>query len=134
MFWLSTVRQDGRPHVTPLPAVWLDGRIHFCVGSLEQKARNLVADSRCVLAAGPNHFGSGLDVVIEGTAARIRDQAELRRLAEEWKAKLDWVFELAEEGFIDPAGRFGLVYGVEPAKVLSFGKSPITQTRYRFDG
>jgi predicted pyridoxine 5'-phosphate oxidase superfamily flavin-nucleotide-binding protein len=21
MFWLSTVRRDGRPHVTPLPAV-----------------------------------------------------------------------------------------------------------------
>ena len=25
MFWLSTVRRDGRPHVTPLPAIWLDG-------------------------------------------------------------------------------------------------------------
>jgi predicted pyridoxine 5'-phosphate oxidase superfamily flavin-nucleotide-binding protein len=28
MFWLSTVRRDGRPHVTPLPAKWLDGRLH----------------------------------------------------------------------------------------------------------
>lgn len=26
MFWLSTVRRDGRPHVAPLPAMWLDGR------------------------------------------------------------------------------------------------------------
>ena len=25
MFWLSTVRRDGRPHVTPLPAIWADG-------------------------------------------------------------------------------------------------------------
>src|SRR4029079_6936259 len=23
LFWISTVRSDGRPHVTPLPAVWL---------------------------------------------------------------------------------------------------------------
>ena len=23
--WISTVRADGRPHVTPLVAVWLDG-------------------------------------------------------------------------------------------------------------
>ena len=24
LFWLTTVRADGRPHVTPLVAVWLD--------------------------------------------------------------------------------------------------------------
>ena len=32
MFWLSTVRRDGRPHVAPLPAMWLDGKLHFCTG------------------------------------------------------------------------------------------------------
>jgi hypothetical protein len=72
MFWLSTVRNDGRPHVTPLPAVWVDGRIHFCVGSLEQKARNLVANPRCVLATGPNHFGSGLDVSTSSSKGPLR--------------------------------------------------------------
>jgi Pyridoxamine 5'-phosphate oxidase len=41
MFWLSTVRRGGRPHVTPLPAIWLDGTLHFCAGSHEQKAKNL---------------------------------------------------------------------------------------------
>ena len=29
MFWLSTVRRDGRPHVTPLPAIWLDQTLYF---------------------------------------------------------------------------------------------------------
>ena len=24
LFWITTVRRDGRPHVTPLVAVWLD--------------------------------------------------------------------------------------------------------------
>ena len=24
IYWLSTVRPDGRPHVTPLIAIWLD--------------------------------------------------------------------------------------------------------------
>src|SRR5215813_7855142 len=38
LFWLSTVRADGRPHVTPLVAVWLDEAIHFCTGVTEQKA------------------------------------------------------------------------------------------------
>ena len=39
MFWLSTVRRDGRPHVTPLPAIWLDGTLYFCTGSLSRRQR-----------------------------------------------------------------------------------------------
>jgi general stress protein 26 len=132
MVWLSTVRRDGRPHVTPLPAIWADGRMYFCVGSREQKAKNLESDARCVLAAGANQFRSGLDVVIEGTAVRVEGEAQLRRLAARWKAQLDWDFKVTEGGFDDPAGRQGLVFGVTPAKVLAFGKNPHTQTRYRF--
>jgi general stress protein 26 len=132
MFWLSTVRGDGRPHVTPLPAIWLDGMLHICTGSLEQKARNLQANPRCVLTVGANQFRSGLDVVVEGTATRVTGPAQLRRLAATWKSKLDWDFQVTSDGFRDPAGRAGLVFGVKPAKILAFGKSPYSQTRYRF--
>ena len=132
MFWLSTVRRDGRPHVTPLPAIWLDGMLHFCAGSHEQKAKNLQSNPGCVLAAGANQFRSGLDVVIEGTAAPVTGSAQLQRLAAMWKSKLDWDFQATDDGFLDPAGRTGLVFGVKPAKVLVFGKSPYGQTRYRF--
>ena len=132
MVWLSTVRRDGRPHVTPLPAIWADEQLYFCVGSHEQKAKNLESEARCVLAAGANQFRSGLDVVIEGTAARVTGNAQLQRLAELWKSKLDWDFEVTAGGFRDPAGRLGLVFGVTPDKVLAFGKNPYTQTRYRF--
>jgi nitroimidazol reductase NimA-like FMN-containing flavoprotein (pyridoxamine 5'-phosphate oxidase superfamily) len=41
VFWLSTVRPDGRPHVTPLLAVWFDGAMYFCTGPGERKAKNL---------------------------------------------------------------------------------------------
>ena len=27
IYWLSTVRPDGRPHVTPMVAIWMDGAI-----------------------------------------------------------------------------------------------------------
>jgi nitroimidazol reductase NimA-like FMN-containing flavoprotein (pyridoxamine 5'-phosphate oxidase superfamily) len=37
LFWISTVRSDGRPHVTPLVAVWLDGALYFCTGPAEQR-------------------------------------------------------------------------------------------------
>ena len=132
MFWLSTVRRDGRPHVTPLPAIWADGRVYFCAGSHEQKARNLRSSPGCILAAGANQFRSGLDVVVEGTAVRVTDTGQLRRLAAMWKSRLHWDFEVTNGGFRDPAGRLGLVFGVAPAKVLAFGKNPYTQTRYRF--
>ena len=39
--WVTTVRADGRPHVTPLVPVWLDDALHFCTGPDEQKAVNL---------------------------------------------------------------------------------------------
>ena len=42
MFWLSTVRADGSPHVCPLPAMWLGGALYFVTGWEEQKAVNLV--------------------------------------------------------------------------------------------
>lgn len=132
MFWLSTVRRDGRPHVTPLPAIWLDGMLHFCSGAHEQKTKNLQSDPRCVLTAGANLYRSGLDVVLEGTATRVTAPAQLQRLAAIWKSKLDWDFQITDDGFHDPAGRTGLVFGVKPDKVLAFGKSPYSQTRYRF--
>ena len=43
LFWITTVRADGRPHVTPLVAVWLDGAIHFSTGAAEQKATTSLA-------------------------------------------------------------------------------------------
>jgi general stress protein 26 len=133
MFWLSTVRRDGRPHVTPLPAMWLDGALHFCTGAGEQKARNLEANRHCVLTTGTNDFHSGLDVVVEGAAERVTDPARLQRLAAMWHAKLDWPFEVVDGGFGEPDGRMALVFGVMPAKVLAFGKGvPYSQTRYRF--
>jgi Pyridoxamine 5'-phosphate oxidase len=45
LFWISTVRAGGRPHVTPLPAVWQDGALHFCTGAGEQKAVNLARNA-----------------------------------------------------------------------------------------
>jgi general stress protein 26 len=132
MFWLSTVRRDGRPHVTPIPAVWHDGVLHFCSGSHEQKSKNLQSDPRCILTTGTNSLHSGLDVVVEGTAVRVTDRARLLRLAVLWKSKLDWDFEVGQDAFTDGAGRRGLVFGVGPQKVLAFGKGPFTQTRYSF--
>lgn len=133
--WVTTVRADGRPHVTPLVAVWQDGAYHFCTGPEEQKARNIEANPHVVLTTGCNRWDEGVDVVVEGEARRVTDPATLERLAAEWAKKWDgqsWQFQAAEGGFQHEEGGLGLVFAVEPTKVLAFGKSPFTHTRHRF--
>ena len=132
VFWLSTVRGDGRPHVTPIPTVWRNDRLHFCTGTLEEKTRNLERDPRCILTTGTSALHGGIDVVVEGAVERRTDETELRELAALWKAKLDWDFTVREGTFGDADGRTALVFALVPTKVLAFGKGPYTQTRFRF--
>jgi general stress protein 26 len=131
--WITTVRADGRPHVTPLVAVWLDGAVHFTTGADEQKAVNLRSNPHVILTTGCNHWDRGLDVVVEGDAVRVTDAAILRRLADAWRTKWDgqWQFDVGDGVFRHEAGE-ALVFSVAPAKVLAFGKHPFTHTRHRF--
>jgi len=136
LFWITTVRADGRPHVTPLVAVWLDDVLYFSTGETEQKAVNLRANPHVVLTTGCSTWNEGLDVVVEGDAVLVTDDALLARLAESWAAKWDgdsWQFRAEGGRFHHPDGLGeALVYAVAPAKVLSFGKGHFTHTSHRF--
>jgi general stress protein 26 len=137
--WITTVRADGRPHVTPLVAVWLDGALHFCTGPGEQKGHNLAANAHVAVTTGCNSWDTGLDVVVEGEATRVTDRATLERLADAWTTKWDgrWTFGAVDGGFAhDGADHDGsdapvYVYAVHPAKVMTFGKGAFNQTTYR---
>ncbi len=135
VFWVSTVRADGRPHVTPLIAVWHDGWLHLTTGPDEQKARNLAANPQVAVTTGSNVMGAGVDIVIEGTAVRRRDESELRQLAEAFLMKYGetWRYEVADGDFRH-AGASGrvLVYRVAASKILAFSKGePFSQTRWQ---
>ena len=134
LFWISTVRRDGRPHVTPLVAVWQNGALYFCTGPEEQKAVNLQSNPRVALTSGCNSWQEGLDVVVEGRADRVTDVAILRDLADAWTHKWDgsWRFEVGEGGFRHGDGGIGHVFAVRPAKILAFGKGGFSHTRYLF--
>ena len=135
LFWISTVRTDGRPHVTPLPAVWRDGALYFCTGPGEQKALNLRANHQCVLTTGDNRWKAGLDVVVEGRAERVSDDALLGALAAMWEMKYDgdWQYDVRDGAFHHEPG-VAHVFEVRPRKVLSFAKGEFAQTRFRFGG
>jgi nitroimidazol reductase NimA-like FMN-containing flavoprotein (pyridoxamine 5'-phosphate oxidase superfamily) len=135
LFWISTVRAGGRPHVTPLVAVWADGTLYFSTGSAEQKAVNLRANPHVVLTTGCSGWDEGLDVMVEGEAVQVTDENTLSRLARAWSAKWDgrWHFEVRDGSFHHEGGDEPvLVFAVAPAKVLAFSKGTFSHTRHRF--
>jgi nitroimidazol reductase NimA-like FMN-containing flavoprotein (pyridoxamine 5'-phosphate oxidase superfamily) len=132
LFWISTVRADGRPHVTPLTAVWQDGTLCFCTGAAEQKGVNLARYPHCTLTTGNNAWKVGLDVVVEGSARRVTAEDRLTHLADAWESKYhgDWHFDVANGAFQNDGE--ALVFEVQPTKILAFAKGNFAQTRYRF--
>jgi uncharacterized pyridoxamine 5'-phosphate oxidase family protein len=136
LYWVSTVRPDGRPHVTPLLGVWLDGAMYFCTGSNERKAKNLTQNSHCILSTGCNKL-DGLDLVVEGEVAKVGDETELRSVAGVYEAKYGAHFTAPEGTWfgLGDSIRSGevLLYRVTPATVFGFGKGgPFSQTRWGF--
>lgn len=135
VYWLATVRPDGRPHVTPVLAVWLDGALYFCTGRSERKAKNLAHNSHCVVTTGCNALDEGLDLVVEGDVAQVSDEARLQRIADRNAAKYgsDWHFTVRDGAFHGNEGNVALVYEVTPTTAFGFGKGKsFSQTRWRF--
>ncbi len=119
----------------PLLAVWLEGRLYFCSGEATRKARNLARDPRCVLTAGC----AGMDFVVEGTAARVTAEEELRRVAALYASKYDWhvtvhqgVFDGAEGAPTAGPPPYQM-YVVTPDVVLGFATDgTLGSPRWRF--
>jgi pyridoxine/pyridoxamine 5'-phosphate oxidase len=133
LYWISTVRRDGRPHVTPLVGVADGGIVHFTTGLEEQKARNLEHNDHVAMTTGSNSWDRGLDVVVEGRAVRVTDQESLQRIADAYLAKYGsaWQFEVGDGVFRHGGENDAAVFRIEPEKVLAFAKEPHAQTTYR---
>jgi general stress protein 26 len=132
LYWITTVRADGRPHVTPLIGVLHDGAMHFSTGEREQKFRNLEGNSHVVLTTGRNEW-AGLDVVVEGSAERIGGRERLQALADAVEAKYgsDWSADVrGDEGFEEPGG-LAVAFRIAAVKIIAFAKDPFSQTTFR---
>lgn len=139
IFWLSTVRTDGRPHVTPVVAIWHDGTLHFCTADTEQKAVNLRENPQVILTTGCNHWEEGLDVVVEGEAVRTTDHDRLEQLARVWATRWDgrWQY-LVRDGYFYHHDEHEvlpdaiLVFSVKLTRVFAFAKGHFSHTRHQF--
>jgi hypothetical protein len=134
-FFLGTVRPDGRPHAASVGAVWHDGDLYVTSGPGARKSRNLAANPACTISISLE----GIDLVLEGTAARITDPPTLEQLAALYRTG-GWPAEVEGDAFTAPfsapsAGpppwqlyrfTFHTAFGVATAE-------PYGATRWRFD-
>ena len=134
--WLSTVNQDGSPHVTAVGALWLDGTFWFQTGAGTRKGRNVARDPRCSIAVSIRDA----DVVVEGDAARVTEPGALARIARAW-ADNGWPAEPDESGsgitapFNAPSQGPPPwnVYRIEPhSAIVVLATEPGGLTRFRF--
>ena len=134
--WLTTVNEDGSPHVTAVGAIWLDGTFWFQTGGGTRKSRNVARDPRCSIALSIRDA----DVVVEGNAARVTDAASVARVAKAW-ADDGWPAEPDQSGsgitapFNAPSQGPPpwSVYRIEPrSATVVLGVEPGGLTRFRF--
>src|SRR3954447_17636921 len=134
--WLSTVNEDGSPHVTAVGALWLDGTFWFQTGAGTRKGRNVARDPRCSLALSIRDA----DVVIEGDAARVTEPGAVARIAKAW-ADSGWPAEPDDSGsgitapFNAPSQGPPPwnVYRIEPrSAIVTMAEEPGGLTRFLF--
>jgi nitroimidazol reductase NimA-like FMN-containing flavoprotein (pyridoxamine 5'-phosphate oxidase superfamily) len=132
--WLATVRPDGTPHVMPLGGLWMDRAFYFNAGPGTRKARNLAHDPHCVITVATHEF----DLVVEGTAERVTDEAKLQRVVdayadEGWQATVRDGALYAEYSAPSAGPPPWHVYEVTPTTVFALGTAePYGATRWRF--
>jgi pyridoxine/pyridoxamine 5'-phosphate oxidase len=132
--WLSTVGPDGNPHTTGVGALWLDDRFYFTSGPKTRKSQNLARNPNCVISVAL----ADLDLVVEGTAAKVTDDATLERLAEAFRAQ-GWPATVKDGAltaeYSAPSAGPPPWYLYEMTPKTAFGvatKPPFGGTRWRF--
>ncbi|HEU0026001.1 MAG TPA: pyridoxamine 5'-phosphate oxidase family protein [Ktedonobacterales bacterium] len=96
-YWLATVRPEGRPHIAGVGMLWVDGKLYFTSGAGTRKSRNLAENPNCAISVSlPT-----IDLVIEGTASRVTDQATLQSIAERYAAQ-GWPASASEDAITAP--------------------------------
>jgi hypothetical protein len=76
-YFLGTCRLDGTPHAAGIGAQWRDGFLYFTSSPGARKARDLSVNPWCTISVRL----PGIDLVMDGSAARVTDGDTLERVA-----------------------------------------------------
>ena len=132
--FLATVRPDGRPHVAGVGALWDEGKVYFVSGAGTRKSRNVAHNPNCVISMSL----PGIDLVIEGRAPSVTDDATLHRLAKRY-ADQGWPATVKDGAFTHEYSAPSAgpppwdLYAITPTTVFGVMTSePGGATRWRF--
>lgn len=95
--FLGTARSDGTPHAAGIGAQWLDGDLYFTSSPAARKARDLAVNPRCTISVRL----PGIDLVLDGAAARITDPQTLEEVAAGYRAA-GWPAQVDGDAFTAP--------------------------------
>ena len=118
-YYLATTRGDGRPHVAPVWGLWLAGQFLFSTGATSRKAKNLRANSNCVVTTEDLAEA----VILEGVASVVIDSGLLKDFVDAYKQKYDWEME----------GHPGGIWAVTPRKAFGFQESEFEGASTRWE-
>ena len=119
-YWIATTRRS-MPHVMPVWGVWMEEMFWFSTGKRSRKARNLLANPRCVVCCEKARG----QVVLEGNARLNADGKLWKQFARVYKEKYDFdISSMAAEP----------VYVVRPAVVFGLSEKDFvgSATRWTF--
>ncbi len=104
-YYIATTRPGGAPHLMPVWGLWLDGAFYFSTGDESVKARNLAANSRCVLSTERADEA----VIVEGTAAKLAPSKIPRQFFAGYKKKYGWEMKGEPVYRVEPRVAFGFI-------------------------
>jgi hypothetical protein len=119
-YYVMTVRPDATPHAMPVWGIWAEGCFYFSTGARSVKARNLAANTSCVVCTD----NPAEAVIVEGAASTLEDAARIRGLAPHYARKY-------KSFTLDP--KMGPIFEVRPR--VAFGlreKTFKASTRWTF--
>ena len=120
-YLITTVRPDNRPHTMVVWGIWLDNAYYFSTGSTTRKAKNIAANSQCIVC------NENVDeaVIVEGQAQQLDVEQIPESAFALYLKKYAWK--------LDPD--MGPVFKVTPSVVFAMPEKlfPAGATRWVFD-
>jgi len=90
--WLATTRPDGRPHLVPIWACFVDGRFYVCTSSRSVKVRNALANPYACVA-----LESGSKPLFVDGELRVLRRPFPEPVKTEFLRKFDWELDAEPE-------------------------------------
>jgi hypothetical protein len=126
-YWLCSVRPDGRPHVVPRWAVFVDGKIYYDGSPETRHAQNIGTNPNITV-----HLESGTEaIILEGSSVPSeKPSSELgKKLSKEYKKKYSDLGYAPEPNSWDEGG----LYVFTPRQCIAWKKFNEDPTKFTFD-